>query len=200
MRKKASFIFCSKNIYKNSNENHFHYSRRNVSIIGNSGKLLFVTYWSQNSKIKKISPLKNLLNFLKVLTMKLPIFKNKRTPHSKILIKVHRYLAVRLQIERHLMKKIKIFTVCVTRKITPIFGYITWSKPVARLLYYINISFKTIASKEIYVLLHLVWCFVLFVRILDRVLRVVSFKSTTQTWLKQPHYLKRPVHVNVPLI
>ena len=44
--------------------------------------LPLATYYCQNSKIERISQLKKIGQFLKVLTVKLPIFKNKRTPRN----------------------------------------------------------------------------------------------------------------------
>ena len=48
-------------------------------------------------KVKKKLQLKKFRPFLKALTVKLSIFKNKRTSHPEILINVYRQLAVRLQ-------------------------------------------------------------------------------------------------------
>ena len=63
---------------------------RIVKVVVRAEKLLLVTYYRQNSKIRKILPLKNLVNFLKALTVKLSIFTNKRTSHSEILIQSYK--------------------------------------------------------------------------------------------------------------
>ena len=55
----------------------------------NSKKLLRMTYYSQNLDLKNVT-VKKFGQFLKSLTMKLSIFKNKRTSHSEILIKLFR--------------------------------------------------------------------------------------------------------------
>ena len=120
-------------------------------------KLLLVTYYSQNSKLKKFSPLK-IWSIFTGFDRGIINFKNKRTSHPEILINLTDSLLYGYRTTSN--EKIKI-SPSVTRKITPISGYVTWCKPAARVLQYRKISFKTIASKEIYVLLFS--CFVLFV-------------------------------------
>ena len=52
---------------------------------------LLVTYYSQNSKIKTVSLLKNLeCQFLKALTMKFSMCNSKIISYLEILIKIHR--------------------------------------------------------------------------------------------------------------
>ena len=77
---------------------------------------------------------------MKALAVKLWIFE-KDFPCTQ------RCAAVRLQ--NDIDWKIKISR-SVPREVTPIFGYVTWRKPSAKVLYmkYLKTSFTTIASKE----------------------------------------------------